>query len=279
MKLRDWPIVRKLGFLLAINTAIAVFTIALVFSIGTSITRYNDTRQQLLAMAEVVGENSRAALAFNDPDNARSMLRALRGKLEITRATLVEPSGRAFALVDFGNQRSQVNPALASLIQLLFPTSLSVSYLIADGSNPVGRLELQAFQFQIWSDLLQSLALMGVIALGLSTLAVYFGLRLRRIVTDPLLGLARLSHRVSSEQDYSLRATALVAGTILVFAVALPIVPLARATTLVAVATFVLVNLSLIVLRLRDHAQIGEGVADFGALIEARAADDAIGKT
>ena len=209
MKLRDWPIVRKLGFLLAINTAIAVFTIALVFSIGTSITRYNDTRQQLLAMAEVVGENSRAALAFNDPDNARSMLQALRGKLEITRATLVEPSGRAFALVDFGNQRSQVNPALASVIQLLFPTSLSVSYLITDGSNPVGRLELQAFQFHIWIDLLQSLALMVVIALGLSALAVYFGLRLRRIVTDPILGLAKLSHRVSSEQDYSLRATAL----------------------------------------------------------------------
>jgi signal transduction histidine kinase/DNA-binding response OmpR family regulator len=209
MKLRDWPIVRKLGFLLAINTAIAVFTIALVFSIGTSITRYNDTRQQLLAMAEVVGENSRAALAFNDPDNARGMLQALRGKLEITRATLVEPSGRAFALVDFSNQRSQVNPALASVIQLLFPTSLSVSYLITDGSSPVGRLELQAFQFQIWSDLLQSLALMVVIALGLSTLAVYFGLRLRRIVTDPILGLAELSHRVSSERDYSLRATAL----------------------------------------------------------------------
>ena len=30
--------------------------------------------------------------------------------------------------------------------------------------------------------------------------------------------------------------------------------------------------------RLRDHAQIGEGVADFGALVETRAADDAIGQ-
>ena len=33
-----------------------------------------------------------------------------------------------------------------------------------------------------------------------------------------------------------------------------------------------------IVGRLRDAAQIGERVADFGALIEARAADDAIGQ-
>ena len=33
-----------------------------------------------------------------------------------------------------------------------------------------------------------------------------------------------------------------------------------------------------IVGRLRDHAQIGEGVADFRALVEARAADHAIGQ-
>ena len=33
-----------------------------------------------------------------------------------------------------------------------------------------------------------------------------------------------------------------------------------------------------IVGRLRDHAQIGERIADFGALVEARAADHAIGQ-
>lgn len=58
--------------------------------------------------------------------------------------------------------------------------------------------------------------------------------------------------RVGARTRTPLRATALVAGAILVLAVALPIVPLARATTLVAVATFALVNLSLVVLRLRD---------------------------
>ena len=33
-----------------------------------------------------------------------------------------------------------------------------------------------------------------------------------------------------------------------------------------------------IVGRLRDHAQVGQRVADFGALVEARPADDAIGQ-
>ena len=71
-KLRDLPIARKLGLLLAFNTTIAVVAIALVFSIGTAITRYQEARDQLVALSEVMGETSRAALAFNDQDGARA---------------------------------------------------------------------------------------------------------------------------------------------------------------------------------------------------------------
>ena len=52
-------------------------------------------------------------------------------------------------------------------------------------------------------DRLKSQALMAMVALLLAAVAVYFGMRLRSIVTDPILGLAQVSTRVSREQDYS----------------------------------------------------------------------------
>ncbi len=57
---------------------------------------------------------------------------------------------------------------------------------------------------------------------------------------------------VNARTRTPVRATAAVTLTILVFSLALPIVSLARTTTVIAVTTFALVNLSLIVLRLRE---------------------------
>jgi APA family basic amino acid/polyamine antiporter len=57
---------------------------------------------------------------------------------------------------------------------------------------------------------------------------------------------------VNARTRTPVRATAAVTLAILVLALALPIVSLAKTTTVIAVSTFALVNLSLIVLRLRE---------------------------
>ncbi|MDM7949323.1 ATP-binding protein [Hydrogenophaga sp.] len=207
MKLRDLSIVRKLGLLLAFNTAIAVIAIALVFSVGTAVNRYQAAQEQLMAMANVIGENSRAALAFSDPESARKILLSLRNKLEIESARLTDSSGNEFATAIFSTAEGATKPLLEELTTLLFPDRLTVANRIQDGNNTVGGIELTAHLSNIWLDLMESLALMVLIAIALSALAVFFGLRMRRIVTDPILSLADVSHRVSRERDYSLRAT------------------------------------------------------------------------
>ena len=206
MNLRDLPIVRKLSLLLAFNTALAIAAIALVFSVGTAISRYQGAKEQLDAMADVIGENSRAALAFNDPEGARTILKALRAKLEIQSAALMNARGEVFAAVEFSHGEPAEQALLERFVHLVFPDVLLAHHTIVDGNTTVGSLRLQAHLSQIWIDLMRSLALMVLIAVGLSALAVHFGLRLHHFLTNPILSLARVSHRVSKEQDYSLRA-------------------------------------------------------------------------
>ena len=206
MNLRDLPIVRKLGLLLAFNTAIAVLAIAAVFSVGTAISRYQGAQEQLDAMANVIGENSRAALAFNDAEGARQVLNALRNKLEIESATLRDAKGEVFAEVIFSNGKRPNATWVEKLTGLVFPSSLQAEHRIEDAAVQVGDLKLRAQLSQIWINLLESLAWMMLIAVALSALAVYFGLRLHHFLTDPILGLAKVSHQVSKDQDYSIRA-------------------------------------------------------------------------
>lgn len=204
--LRDLPIARKLGLLLALNTTLAVVAIALVFSVGTAITRYQDARSQLIALSEVMGETSRAALAFNDQDGARVVLEALRARLDINHAILTDRRGAVFVDADFDAGHEHDGSLMERLVYSLFPSTMAVSHSIEDEGVAIGRIELEIHLYHIWLGLLKSLGLMVVIGVVLSGLAVYFGLRLRSILVDPILGLARVSHQVSARQDYSIRA-------------------------------------------------------------------------
>jgi signal transduction histidine kinase/DNA-binding response OmpR family regulator len=204
--LRNLPIARKLGLLLAFNTTIAVVAIALVFSLGTAISRYQDARNQLLALSEVMGETSRAALAFNDKDGARAVLMALRARLEISQATLTDRRGAVFTDLQFDATHPHVGSLGERVVYRLFPATMAVSHTIVDDGVPIGRIELVAHLYHIWLGLLKSLGGMVVIGVALSALAAHFGMRLRSIVVDPILGLAKASYRVSTEQDYSIRA-------------------------------------------------------------------------
>jgi signal transduction histidine kinase/CheY-like chemotaxis protein len=206
MRWRDWSIARKLGLLLALSSAVAVLLVATVFSVGTSIGRYTETQEQVTALAGMVGENSRAALAFNDPESARRTLLALQAKEEVAYAELSDAQGKIFASAAFPREDDGRYLALDWLVRQFSPGTFKVSQPILDGTSTMGRVELTVRVSAIWAELFRGLQVMTLVAVALASLAVLFGMRLHQVVSGPILELASVSHRVSSEQDYSLRA-------------------------------------------------------------------------
>ncbi|AOW14197.1 hypothetical protein LPB72_06235 [Hydrogenophaga crassostreae] len=206
MSFKNLPIARKLGLLLAFNTMIAVLVIASVFTIGTAFGRYTELEEQVASLAGMVGENTRAALAFNDPESARRTLLALHNKEEVAGAKLTDAQGVLFASATFPLAEDGEHQTLQFLLKLVSRESFTVSQPIQEGDQAIGHIELTVRMSAMWAELIRGLQWMAFIAIILSALAVYFGTRLHRFVTQPILGLAAVSHRVSREQDYSIRA-------------------------------------------------------------------------
>ncbi len=207
MNWRDWSIARKLGWLLAFNTGIVVLVVALVFTIGTAFSRFVEAREQVEALAGMVGENVRAALAFDDPQSALRTLQALQAKEEVSDAVLIDAKGEVFAQVSF--QSGDENETLESVIRLFSDKTVKVSHLISDGPMSLGRVDLSIRLSAIWVELLRGLLQMTLIAVSLGALAALLGSRLHRFLSVPILDLARVSNEVSREQDFSLRAVKL----------------------------------------------------------------------
>jgi signal transduction histidine kinase/CheY-like chemotaxis protein len=208
MKLRDLPIARKLALLVAANTLVALVLISAVFSVGAVLKVYRDTQEELLTLAMVIGENSRAALAFGDRRSASDTLAGLRARPGIAAARLVDPQGVVFA--SYAAAPAEPPGSLSAphrLVAALLPTTVRMRYPIAEDVATIGSIEIDAEISHVWLGLAQDLALIAMIAVALTALALFFGLRLHRIVTLPIITLASVSRHVSRQKDYGVRAS------------------------------------------------------------------------
>ena len=202
---RDLPIKRKLMLVILLTSTFALWLM------GTALITYEFTtfRRALAAnmsvLAQIVGSNSTAALAFDDFANAREILAALAAENQVTAAALYDQKGSLFA------RFPETLPASS------FPTTpgpdgdkfdrnhLVMYQPILQGGTRLGTIYLQAdlgqmyTRFRVYGTLLlivSAFAFLGALALSA---------RLQRRISVPILDLTGVAAAVSERHDYSVR--------------------------------------------------------------------------
>jgi signal transduction histidine kinase len=163
--------------------------------------------RQLTAVAEVVGQNSRAALAFSDRAAAATILESLRGIPGVDHACVFDAGGVPFAQYPERPDRPPPMPPGGDG-HTFGPGALEVFREIRLDSGLVGTVYLRSGQRDLWTAMGWSLAFNATIFAGLGLLALWISHRFQGVITAPLLDLAALARRVSEDQDYSVRAAA-----------------------------------------------------------------------
>jgi len=195
---------KKLMLVLLLTSSGALVLSSLGFTVNDWLSLRSASSQRLLAQAQIIGDNSVAALTFGDTDAARDTLHSLEKEADIIGAALFSRDGHLFA-----NYHRAPHPAPDAL-----PTEQSGSI---DGNifvvSPIVFEAEQIGSMLIISDLsywkhrqwLHLLIALGVFLLSL-LVALLLSSRLQRLVSDPILKLAETARRISEAQDYGLRA-------------------------------------------------------------------------
>jgi signal transduction histidine kinase/CheY-like chemotaxis protein len=172
-----------------------------------------ESRRQLLdrleVTARIVGNNSTAALTFEDRTAAVEILGALRAASEVSRAVLYDKQSAIFATYRHDPLRDPgplPDPMPAS--RSIHAGRATVLSPITLEGEPVGLLYLEAGTAQIDRRLAGQAAYMGLILAASLLLAQVLLRRLRDSVTHPVLELALLTKHVVATRDYSARAPA-----------------------------------------------------------------------
>src|SRR5436305_2610250 len=205
MPLRNVPIRQKL-MLIALMTTGGTLLFAGAALIFFNAERFRqEMKVDLTSLAQIVAQNSTAALSFRDRTAAAETLHALSARQPIVAAGLYEKNGRLLA----GYQRRPgvelpPRPARdgvdfgADGLVVFHPVELKgerigTVYLRSDLSELTARIEVQALT-------------VGTVFLASALAALLLSSRLQRLVSRPILALPRTARAVSERQDYSLRA-------------------------------------------------------------------------
>lgn len=203
--LRNLAIRRKLMLLVLLPCGVALLVAATAF-ISYDWLMYRQTMiREISVLADVLGNNSTAALSFNARDTAEEMLAALKAQPHIVTACLYDKQGRIFATYAQPHTDAHV-PAQVELRAARFAGDrLTLFQPIGLGGRLVGTIYLESDLTELTERL--HLYIIVVTAKVLLVLLVVFGLalKLQTFVSRPILRLATTARTVSEQHDYSLR--------------------------------------------------------------------------
>jgi len=158
--------------------------------------------QRLTTLADIIGQNSTAALDFNDRKAAAEVLQALASEPSVVSACLYDRGGHLFS--EYAHGRLACS-STAGRPPASDDEYRSVSRTIRHASESAGSIELTADMV----DLHQRNRHMLLLAIGLALLSMWVaggaGAVLQRRISRPVMELASAMNKITTEATFDLR--------------------------------------------------------------------------
>jgi diguanylate cyclase (GGDEF)-like protein/PAS domain S-box-containing protein len=207
MRTKDFSIRFNLGILIVSASALAVLLASIGFAIYERQSYRESAVRELTALADTLGANTAASLAFNDQRTAKEILSALATEPNVLVACLYDDHGRVFA--DYrspGGANALILPARLQDGAYFDGESLTLFRGVLLNRERTGTIAL-VFDLRGFRARLLQYAEIAVLVLFLSVFATFLAsLRFAHSIADPLVQLAATAHRISTDKDYSIRA-------------------------------------------------------------------------
>ncbi|HZO83633.1 MAG TPA: ATP-binding protein [Verrucomicrobiae bacterium] len=205
---RNLSIKRKQMLIITLTSTVALLLASSAFIYYEIITFRNSVKENLSSLADVLSYNSTAALTFNDPSVARDLLNCLSSEPHVIQAVLYNKNAQRFARYSRKQQNAEIEPPNLPPEGYVFGES-SVAYgaKVQMQGEQLGWIYLEADLAPLKQRVQQYVSIVILVSLASLLAALLISSRLQRLVSDPILQLARLARMVSFEKNYSARAT------------------------------------------------------------------------
>lgn len=199
---------RKQMLIIMLTTSVALVLACAAFTVYEVVAFRKAMVQNVFTLAEIVGDNSAAAIDFNDPKSAEGALASLADDPSVMAACIYSKHGEVFAKYNRkGNGTTFTPPKFQTNGYSFDGRRLALFDPIDYKGDVIGVAYLESDLRALYSRLMQY----GVIAISVlfvTLLVAYFiSNRLQRVISEPILELVQTTRTVAREKDYSVRVT------------------------------------------------------------------------
>jgi len=162
---------------------------------------------ELTALADTVGANSAASLAFEDRKSARDVLAGLSAEHHIVAACLYDSHGTIFAEYRRpGSGPAFQMPQWRQDGATFSPEALTLNRTVSMGGEKIGGIAIVSDLTALRAKMREYTEISALVLLLSVLVTLLVSSRLLRLITEPILALSEVAGRISAQEDYSLRA-------------------------------------------------------------------------
>jgi len=163
--------------------------------------------QYLSTQTAMMADNCRAAITFDDPQDAQETLNTLRQEPSVIHAFIYTESGEIFTSYNRDRTHSDIHPAPVLKNGYRFENGmLAVCKPITVDGNRSGTVCLFSDLKPLKTVFTRNTSMVIAVLLCVSVIAYVLSSGLQRIISSPILKLANIAREVSEKKEYSLRA-------------------------------------------------------------------------
>jgi len=206
---------KKLMTIILLTSGVVLCLTSAAFIINEMATFRRTISEELLSLADIIGNNSSAAIMFNDKKAAQETLNSISANPRVLAARIVTKDGELF--VEYlapGADRSRLKigaeeaPAeAAGDAGALWGLSKEVRIwkrIVVDGTH-IGTVVIQPNMQGHIKKLNLFFAIAALVLLAAFLIAYFMSMKLQSLISVPIMRLAETMKKVSEEKDYSLR--------------------------------------------------------------------------
>jgi signal transduction histidine kinase len=197
----------KLITIVMVTCILALLLVGGAFVVLEVKSRINNMIEDLRTKAQITAYNCEGSISFEDSKDAEKVLKGLKADPFISFACVYKRNGEVFASyatneTDKTHLKIEQQPPGHQLSW----TTLTVFETICQDKEIIGSVCLRSDLSPLYAAIKRN-ATNTMAVLALAALAAYFiSSRLQRIISSPILNLAKVAREVSEQKDYTTRA-------------------------------------------------------------------------
>ena len=204
---REMPLKRKFFLTLVLTSALSLLLACSILVFNDLIQIRESLVERLAEQAGLIGENSSAALVFNDEAAAKEILLPFRYQSNIQQAILFTPKGNVLAQYQEGDPPAFIQNFDQAIFRLSWQ-DIEIYRKIFLNKDHVGTIYLHSNLQPVYDRLHNLLLIVGMAIILSSLLALIIAARLQQSILGPLVNLTNVASQISQSRDYSLRVPA-----------------------------------------------------------------------